>query len=185
METEKELVSLAQKDIKNFDKIYATYSERIRNYLRPRVNNDSHIADDLTSQTFEKALKNIKKFKWQGASFTSWLYTIANNTLIDYYRKNKKEVDLEPDHFKNINDETIELEDLIIQMDTNSRLKKSLNKLPEREKKAILLKFYEGQSNKEIAKELSLSETNVGTIIYRATKKLKEIIREASLDGNI
>jgi RNA polymerase sigma-70 factor (ECF subfamily) len=63
----------------NFDKIYLFYAEKIKNYFRPRVSNDEFIAEDLTSQTFEKAIKNIQTFKWQGVSFSSWLYKIANN----------------------------------------------------------------------------------------------------------
>ncbi len=174
MNTNKTHVKQAQNNIKNFDSIYVYYVDKIKNYLRPKVSNDEFTAEDLTSQTFEKAIKNIRKFKWQGASFSAWLYTIANNTLIDFYRKNKNTADISEDFYENIKDNSKLIEESLIENDTKSRIQLILGNLTKREKEVVKLKFYEGYTNKAIAKKLGLSETNIGTIIYRATKKLRD-----------
>ncbi len=181
MESDKKLVSEAQKDIKNFDNIYASYFTKIKNYFKPKVSNDELIAEDLTSQTFEKALKNIDGFKWQGVSFSSWLYTIANNTLIDFYRKNKKTIKIDDEFYNNIKDESKLIEESVIEDDTETRIKEILRELSRREHTIIILKFYDGLNNKEIAEKVGISESNVGTIIHRITKKLKDRIKASQL----
>lgn len=178
---DRESIKNAQEDIENFDKIYIEYAEKIKNYLRRKVSNDDFVAEDLTSQTFEKALRNIKGFQWKGVSFSAWLYTIANNTLIDFYRKHKNTADITPEHFENLKDPADLTEDVIIEKDTGDRIKQVLDQLNGREREIINLKFYDGLSNKEIAEKLNISETNVSTIIYRTVKKLKDLIS----DGNI
>lgn len=181
MDTDKKLVKDAQRDIKQFGNIYESYFKKIKNYFRPKVSNDEFTAEDLTSQTFEKAIKNINRFKWQGNSFSSWLYKIANNTLIDFYRKNKEPVNVSEEFYNNIRDNTKLIEESAIERDTNKRIKAILAELPEREAEAVRLKFYEGLGNKEIAEKLNLSETNIGTIIYRTMKKLKETFEDSQL----
>ena len=85
---EKELVKKAKRNKKDFSALYEKYSDKIRNFIMKKVNND-YIAEDITSKVFEKALKNLDSYQWQGVSFGSWLYRIARNTVYDYYRTNK------------------------------------------------------------------------------------------------
>lgn len=181
MEQDKELVTKAQKDIKDFDNIYQHYVVKLKNYFRPKVSNNEFEAEDLTSQTFEKALRNIKKFKWQGVSFSSWLYKIANNTLIDFYRKNKNSVEITEGIYQNLKDENKLIEDQATDADTKQKIGLILSKLPEREQKIIKLKFYDGLGNKEIAKQMKISETNVGTVLHRITLKLRDPIKNAEI----
>lgn len=181
MEQDKELVTKAQKDIKDFDNIYQHYVVKLKNYFRPKVSNNEFEAEDLTSQTFEKALRNIKKFKWQGVSFSSWLYKIANNTLIDFYRKNKNSVEITEGIYQNLKDESKLIEDQAMDADTKQKIGLILSELPEREQKIIKLKFYDGLGNKEIAKQMKISETNVGTVLHRITLKLRDPIKNAEI----
>ena len=182
MSNDRENVNKAKKDIKQFDNIYKNYFERIKSYFRPKVSNNEFEAEDLTSQTFEKAIKNIKRFKWQGVSFSAWLYTIANNTLIDFYRKNKSATaGIPEDFYHNVKDESELIEESLTAKDTKERIALILKTLPDREQKAIKLKFYDRLSNKEISEKLKISESNVGTIIYRATKKLKDPLEDSQL----
>lgn len=170
---EEKLIQRAQKNIKEFDKLYELYSDKIKRYVRSKVNNDDFIADDLTSITFEKAIKNIKSFRWQGVSFSAWIYKIANNSIIDYYRKQKDTSNVEMD---NIKDKSNSIEDVATKLDSETRIKSLINKLPKREQEVIFLKFFEGYTNKAISKKLGVSETNVGTIIYRTMDKLKVLL---------
>jgi len=172
---EKELIRLSQKNIKHFDALYERYNKRIYNYLKTKVNRDKFIAEDLTSETFEKAIKNINSFKWQGVSFSAWIFKIANRTLIDYYRFSSVRKPGGIIH-ENISDKEKEIEEKVIESDSNSRIKNAIFKLKKLEQEILILKFYEGYTNKAISGKLKISETNVGTKIYRSMKKLKELI---------
>ncbi|OGC51350.1 hypothetical protein A2982_01165 [candidate division WWE3 bacterium RIFCSPLOWO2_01_FULL_39_13] len=181
--TEEHDVIRAQKDIRHFEKIYEKYYDRIFHFLRSRVNNDEFTAEDLASSTFEKAIKNIKSFRWQGISFSAWLFQIAYNTLIDFYRSaGRKKISPLPDG--DIPDFKDQIEDLNLIADSNTRIKSAINKLNKREQKILHMKFYEGYTNKRIAKLIKLSETNVSTIIYRTMKKLRPLLSaEGYTDG--
>ena len=169
----KDLTKKIYKDDKAFEKLYDSYFVRLFNHLLPKVNYDKNIAEDLASTAFEKAFYNRKRFKWQGISFTSWLHKIAGNVLIDYYRKSSTKLDKSLDH-DNIEDNGDSVENSVITEDLNSNLRKTINTLADKEREIINLKFYEGFTNKQIAKELNISETNVGTILYRAINKLRK-----------
>lgn len=174
MNPEEQLVKKAQRNIKYFAPLYDIYYPKIRRYIGKKIYGDSNTADDLTSTTFEKALKSIKSFRWQGISFSAWIYRIANNTVIDFYRSNAKK---KGDALQNdIEDKNTNIESKSQQSDTTDYIKTVLNSLSERERKIIMMKFYEGMTNTEIAESLGISETNVSTIVYRTMAKLRELV---------
>lgn len=171
---EKKLVEAAQKDPESLGKLYEAYNNKIRNYILSKVNNDKYIADDLTSSIFEKMVSNIKNYKWQGITFSAWLYRIANNTLIDYYRAYKNTKKLDENSEANVKDPNLNVEESLTTFDSASRIRSLLNKLNTREKEIVMLKFYEGYTNKEISDKLGISESNVGTIVHRSIIKLRQ-----------
>ena len=162
-----------------FGELYQNYALKVRKFFLKRLG-DENLADDLSSKTFEKALHGLEKFRWQGIPFSAWLFRIARNVFFDHLRaeKDKKRVSLEkvaplksdlPTQFE-------ELE----QMQENEILWRALAKLPGREKEIVYLKFYEGHTNRTIAEITKLSETNVGTILYRTLRKLREDLKTYS-----
>lgn len=175
-----ELTKKIYKDDKAFAALYRTYFSQLCGYLMPKVNYDSALAEDLTANAFEKAFLNRGRFKWQGISFSSWIYKIANNILIDYYRKSstKLATTVNPEY---ISDKQTSIENLLILEDLSSYIQKSLKKLDDREREVVNLKFYEGFTNKAIAKELNISETNVGTILYRSMKKMRKTLDQRNV----
>ncbi len=74
--------------------IYEEFFPKIYNYIYYQINNNA-VCDDLVSSVFMKVVENIDKFDEQKASFSTWIYTIARNTVIDYYRKAKIESDID------------------------------------------------------------------------------------------
>ncbi|MFC1621963.1 RNA polymerase sigma factor [Patescibacteria group bacterium] len=175
LKKEKRLIELARKDKKHFGPLYKHYVRHIMKYFSFRLNNNQ-IAEELTSQTFEKALKGLDNFQWQGVSFSAWLYRIARNTLVDYYRKNEKrsKVSSLDDTFEPEGDSPTPPEQVEIAFE-QEYLHKLLNELPQRDRDIIYMKFFDGYTNRVIAKTTGLSETNVGTIVYRAIRKLREM----------
>jgi RNA polymerase sigma-70 factor (ECF subfamily) len=145
--------------------------------LHKRVTS-KEVAEDLTSEIFEKVYKTINDFQWQGVTLSAWLFRIARNHLIDYYRKNNK--------FKNDTslDEIIDIvvsnstpiEKQIEESETEVNLFKSISELEQEDQYLIYYKFYEEMSNKQISELTGISETNIGTKLHRIRKKLAKHI---------
>jgi len=174
---EKRIIEKARKDKKEFAPLYTHYKKHIQNFFSFRVGN-FNTAEELTSVTFEKALKSLDNFQWQGVSFSAWLYRIARNTLIDYYRKESRKTETSSlDLVQEIPSSDATPHEEVETMFAEEHLYEVLQHLPPREKEIIYLKFFDGYTNKIISEVTGLSETNVGTIVYRTIKKLREVYK--------
>ncbi|HEX4774882.1 MAG TPA: RNA polymerase sigma factor [Candidatus Saccharimonadales bacterium] len=153
----------------NFEAAYESHSKAIYKFLFWRTK-DVQLSEDLTSSTFEKAWASRESFR--GSSEKAWLYLIARNVLIDHWRK-KKELFVEDTDVlhEDVRPSAGELLDKELAIQD---LRKALSKLPEDMHSVVTLRFIEGQSCKQVAASLNLSESNVRVIQYRALKKLKE-----------
>ena len=153
--------------------LYNEYYSKIYKYTLFRVV-DPDTTDDLVSEVFEKVLAKYYTFNPSQAKFSTWLFTIANNTIINFHNKKN--------YRSSINIEKMEckyrLEDSIIERESKERLISAISSLDERQRNIIALKFVACQTNREIAKMLNLTESNVGTILYRSLKRLREILKE-------
>ena len=91
VDIEKELqeIESAKKDPRRFGVLYDRYHEQIFRYLYARVDN-KHLASDLVSQVFYKAMLNIENYTFKGVPFASWLYRIAFNEMNMQFRKDAK-----------------------------------------------------------------------------------------------
>jgi len=78
-----------QRDPEAFSQLYDSNFDKIYRYLALRVGNQAE-AEDLTQQVFLKAWESIGSYKWQGTPFSSWLFRIAHNQLVDHIRKRSK-----------------------------------------------------------------------------------------------
>ncbi len=166
---EQKLVEQARESQEAFSQLYNQYFNRIYGFIYKRVSH-SETAEDILSDTFMKAYKNLDKYEYQGVSFGAWLYRIASNLIIDHYRKEKKYSQVDIDEMPEIEDSN-KTDDPMKQKETKREADLILEKLPEKEKKVLELKFYAELTNIEIADTLGISQTNVGVIIFRALKK--------------
>jgi RNA polymerase sigma-70 factor (ECF subfamily) len=156
----------------NFETAYKSHSKAIYKFLFWRTK-DIQLAEDLTSSTFEKAWASRKSF--HGGSEQAWLYRIARNVLTDHWRKKKELFVEDTDTLQgDVQPSTAELLDRQRQLQD---LQKALDKLPEDMRSVITLRFIEGQTCRQVASILNLSESNVRVIQYRALKKLKEQLK--------
>ncbi len=90
MQNEESLVRRAQqRDEEAFAMLYEEYFDKIYRYVTLKIG-DQIEAEDLTQQVFVKALKSISSFKWKGIPFSAWLFRIAHNQVVDYFRKKKR-----------------------------------------------------------------------------------------------
>ncbi len=159
-----------------FAELYEQYLPRVFRYISYRVG-DVHLAEDLTSNVFEKALTGCSSYRSEKASFSTWLLSIARYTLIDHYRVSGRGQIVPLEKANETPSEDISPEEEIIRKEELQRLQICLAGLRQQEQEIISLKFGAELTNRQIAKMLELSESNVGTTLYRAVRKLKDSFR--------
>ncbi len=155
-----------------FEKIYAKFSDRIYRFLYWHTR-DPHLAEDLTSDVFERALKH-----WDQAeekTVQAWLYRIAGNLVTDNWRKKKAQrlEGMELAYDQRVAEE-LEKKEAI------RSLGRALDRLPEKLKTIVIMRFVEDYSAREVGEMMGLSEGNIRVLQYRALKLLKQ-----ELDGQI
>jgi len=180
---EKELVRQAQKSPDAFAGLYDQYYPRIFGYVLRRSAN-LEAAQDITSETFLKALGKLWQFQWRNVSFSSWLYKIATNEVRQYFRKAeyKKSVSLEElqeQGFELLSphdpeNELIEAQEKLEQHQEFLEVQQRIVQLPARYQEVITLRFFEKKQIKEIAEILGKREGTIKSLLHRAVEKLRE-----------
>lgn len=164
---------------KDFTKLYNLHHKQVYDFVLRRVST-KEIAEDLTSEIFEKILKTIETFQWQGITVSAWIFRIARNHLIDYYRKNdKRKSDSSFDDIVDIViSPTTSAQEELEKSEDEIHLFKSIMELNEEEQYIVYYKFYEEMSNKQIAELTNTTETNIGTKLHRIRKKLATLVKK-------
>ncbi len=163
-----------KKKEKLLNQIFEKYYDRIYRFFLYRTNN-VYLSEELSSMVFEKIIINIDSYD-KSSSIEPWIFTISRNCLYDYFKSRKNKTFLDIDDFDNILVSKSDVENHMLSCEDNQALLKALNKLNPIEQNIVSYKFGAELKNKEIAQILKLSETNVGTILYRSIKKLKTIM---------
>jgi RNA polymerase sigma-70 factor, ECF subfamily len=170
------LVTLVQKgDMQAFAQLYDQFVDRIYKYFYFKTAKEE--AFDLTENVFLKVWENIRKYKpREGASFSSWLYRIAHNLLVDHYRQRKVTAELDVSQA----DHKVDNNPLYLTEQSLSKgaLKQALSKLRENYREVITLAFVNGLENAEIAEILKKSEGTLRVLKFRALRELKKILEE-------
>lgn len=153
----------------DWEAAYKEYLPRVYNFFRYRVI-DRTLAEDLTAATFEKAWRGRLRFQSNLSAFSTWLFTIARNVATDYFRAGKQDISLETVHEQA---DPVSLEETVQRKQDFAWLSALLLKLPARERELVAFKYGAGLNNREIARLMRLSESNVGTILNRTVEKLR------------
>jgi len=154
----------------NFGEIYDKYVRRIYNFIYYKTHH-KETAEDLTSQTFTKALSKLSDFNGEKGSFSSWIYAIARNNVIDFYRTRKNNVNV--DDVWDLADDT-DIERDIDAIQKLGKVKKYLRALKPEQREIILLRVWGDHSYKEIAQITGKTENNCKVIFSRAIRTLRE-----------
>lgn len=161
------LLKLRQQDRAAQKEVYEIFAPKMLSVCRNYIS-DIQYAEDVMIKAFFKVFKNIDSFKSQG-SFEGWIRRIMVNESLTFLRLNKGLIYLEENQFP---EEPDEEEESASQMDA----RELLDALPEGYRAVFNLYVLEEYSHREIAKMLNISETTSKTQLFRAKKKLKEII---------
>ena len=182
LKQEKELVERAKNDTEVFGELYDRYYSQIFGYVLRRTASID-IAQDVTSEVFFKALKNLSQFQWVGFPFSSWLYRIATHEIANYFRKNKHgQFSLEEvSNSISISDpsaetELIEAEAALKRHEDFLILHESISKLSVKYQEVITLRFFENKQVREIGEILGKREGTVKSLLHRGLGKLRELM---------
>lgn len=189
MSLKKEKINELAKKVQNWDteafwEIYDILIQNIYSFIFYKVSH-KETAEDLSEEVFVKVWDKIWNFKFQDSTpFTAWVYKIASNIVIDYYRKNSnfKTQSIHHDDWSDFEIEDLKSHNTVKQDAKNvfdkRFLKKWLDKIWWTEKDVILFKYLNDLDYSEIALITWKSEDNVRKIHSRWIKKLKEILEE-------
>lgn len=181
LEQEQKLIARAKAgDIECFGKLYDHYIPKIYRFVLLKTNHKTD-AEDLTHEVFLSAWTNIGRYEEKGFPFSSWLYKLARNKVIDHYRLKKKQTSLDgvdDDHeaFR-IDEKMGDVLDVRLHIENVMKL---LSALTPDQKDVILMRFVEELTYPEIAVALEKTEGAVRLIQHRAIQELrKQFVQEA------
>ena len=163
---ERLLVEAAQKDPSRFGELYENNFERVYAFIARRVR-DCDVVEDLTSDVFHKALTNLGRFEWRGVPFAAWLFRIAANVIADRSSRAAKELSSMDDPAEPRSDAGPE------EIEHRAQLFRLVDRLPADQRRAIVMRFAEQKSIREIAHELERTEGAVKQLQFRGLQTLR------------
>jgi len=172
------LVELARKgDSEAFGMLYDHYQGSVYRFLFYRTRS-STLAEDLTSETFFRALRNMQNFRWQGKDFGAWLMTIARNLATDHFKAGRTRLEMATEDMGLHDDATEGPETAVLASLTNELLLKALTELPSEQKDCLIMRFLQGMSIAETAAVLGRSEGAVKQLQLRGVRNLAKLMPE-------
>ena len=172
--SETELIALAcEGDANAFGSLYEKYIDQIYSYIFFRTSNGKD-AEDICSRVFIRALNHIEKYEDRGYPFSAWLYRIAHNLVVNWYRDSEKveEISLLDQYLPPTEDGSVE--EKIEKMDEKERLLSIIRDLPEDRKELLILKHVEDLTNFEIGKIMDRTEGAIKALYHRTLESLRD-----------
>ena len=162
----------------DIETIYSEYHDKVLNYLKTKVNS-AEDAEDICSDVFLKAQKSLSAYDSEKASVATWIFTIARNTVIDYYRVQKVTDEIPED----LSSDFMVDRDLL-NRETLGELAEALKKLSDEERTVTVLHYYEGLSLKEIGFKTGMSYGQVKIRHNSALKHMKKFFsKNTAING--
>ncbi|UYQ63650.1 ECF subfamily RNA polymerase sigma factor, BldN family [Streptomyces peucetius] len=171
-----ELVERAQAgEAEAFGRLYDQYSDTVYRYIYYRVGGKA-TAEDLTSETFLRALRRISTFTWQGRDFGAWLVTIARNLVADHFKSSRFRLEVTTGEMLDANEVERSPEDSVLESLSNAALLEAVRKLNPQQQECVTLRFLQGLSVAETARAMGKNEGAIKTLQYRAVRTLARLL---------
>ena len=155
-----------------FEEVYKTYFGDVFRYLR-RLSGDEELAEELTAETFFKALGSIEKFRGE-CELRVWLCQIAKNCYYSHIKKRAKTESLDDLDFSAVADSSPSPEELVEKSDEAARLRGALHALPEPYREVFMWRVFGELNFKQIGKLFGKTENWACVTYHRAKKMIKE-----------
>jgi RNA polymerase sigma-70 factor, ECF subfamily len=170
-----QLVLLAQGgDAEAFGRLYDRYVDLVHRYIYYRVGSRP-LAEDLTSETFLRALRRISSYTWQGVDIGAWFVTIARNLVADHYKSGRYRLEVQVQEVRD--DRTLDgPEDEVLDSLDHRVLLEAITKLGAEQQECIVLRFLQGLSVSETAEVMGKNDGAVKALQYRAVRSLSRLL---------
>ncbi|HJV46377.1 MAG TPA: sigma-70 family RNA polymerase sigma factor [Bacillota bacterium] len=168
-----------------YTEIIKRYEKRILAFIVHMLNSShlDYMAEDLCQETFYKAFRNLHSFRDVEASFSTWLYTIARNTVLSELRKSRNsEIYLEDSKLDPTTDYDRMPEHELLRNEREKLVRHAIDSLPDKQRSAIILREYEDKDYKEIADILDSTVSSVKSLLFRARNSIKSQLESYVLD---
>ncbi len=171
LETENLVTQAISGDVEAFGELYTNHVTKIYRYVYYNVHDKEH-TEDITQEVFLKAWKAIGSCRGKEKTFSSWLYRIAHNLIVDKLRKSQKQSSREAELPEDIRDTSDRMEISLEQRD----LLKVIDVLPPNQRQVIVMKFIEEMDNREIAETMGKSTGAIRILQMRALETLRKTL---------
>ncbi|MGV9880454.1 ECF subfamily RNA polymerase sigma factor, BldN family [Streptomyces sp. NPDC003006] len=158
-----------------FGRLYDQYSDTVYRYIYYRVGGKA-TAEDLTSETFLRALRRIGTFTWQGRDFGAWLVTIARNLVADHFKSSRFRLEVTTGEMLDANEVERSPEDSVLESLSNAALLEAVRRLNPQQQECVTLRFLQGLSVAETARVMGKNEGAIKTLQYRAVRTLARLL---------
>tara|TARA_Y100001970_G_scaffold281470_1_gene392324 strand:- start:606 stop:1208 length:603 start_codon:yes stop_codon:yes gene_type:complete len=167
-----------RKDRSAFSQLFSHFSPYLKSFLMKAGGVNSEIAEELVQETMIKVWRKAPSYSQNQASASTWIYTIARNTRIDWLRKQNRQrpESLNAEDIYDIGGQA-SLESNLVQLRNEKIISKELGKISSEQKEALSLMYYKNMSGQEVADELGLPLGTVKSRIRLALKKMKVGLR--------
>lgn len=159
-----------------YKELVTRYERKILVFIFHMLKNTrmDHMAEDLCQETFYKAYRSLHSFRELEASFSTWLYTIARNTVLSELRKNRNgNVYLEDSGYEPAAAAESTPEQSVLRNEKVSKVREAINNLPEKQRSALILREYDGLDYQEIANILGQTVSSVKSLLFRARASVR------------
>lgn len=160
-----------------FGRLYDQYSDTVYRYIYYRVGGKA-TAEDLTSETFLRALRRIGTFTYQGRDFGAWLVTIARNLVADHFKSSRFRLEVTTGEMLDANEVERSPEDSVLESLSNAALLDAVKRLNPQQQECVTLRFLQGLSVAETARVMGKNEGAIKTLQYRAVRTLARLLPE-------
>ncbi len=172
------LVELARGgDSEAFGLLYDHYNTSVYRFIYYRVGSVT-LAEDLTSETFFRALRSMSSFRWQGKDFGAWLMTIARNLTADHFKSGRTRLEHATEDMSAHDSPTDGPENAVLASLTNEMLLEALGQLPSEQQECLVMRFLQGLSIAETAKVLGRTDGAVKQLQLRGVRNLAKLLPE-------
>lgn len=164
-------------DQEAFGQLYDRYHEMVFRYVLFRTS-DRQLAEDLTAETFLRALRRIASVSYQGRDIGAWFVTIARNLVLDHVKSSRYRLEQTTSEIADLSPSTSGPEQQVLDGATHEELLRCVAKLNTDQKECIALRFLQGLSVAETARLMGRNEGAVKALQHRAVRRLAQLLPE-------
>ncbi|MBU0647646.1 sigma-70 family RNA polymerase sigma factor [Patescibacteria group bacterium] len=184
--TDEDLARMSVSREEAFYELMSRYESKLIRYVLRLIRANREIAEDVVQETFIKTYRNLNNFD-PSMKFSSWMYRIAHNEAVSYWRKNQKNmefvsIDKKGNGLENQLSHNDSAEDEVLVVEKRNKINEAIDELPEHYRDVLILRYLEEKDYEEISDILQKPMGTVAALLHRAKDRLKRVSNKYKLD---